>query len=169
MIRWLGVICILGSCGYVGFSMAGRCLGEIRSLEMLDRSLELMICQMEYRLTDIPELCDILSSACSGPVRKVFLELGKEVQKRDTPNAAVAMALAIERTPELPPACGEILQSLSTGLGKMDLAGELRDLEYARSQVKQNLEARRAGREGRVKSYRVLGLCGGAALAILLL
>lgn len=169
IVRWMGAICVLGACGKAGFSIAAECIARNRALEMLLRSLEVMECQMEYRLTELPELCSILTSACSGPVQQVFREFGKELAGHTQADAAVCMALAVERTPNLPAACGEILNSLAKGFSSPDLEGQLKSLSYAKSRVHTLLDAGMEEQAGQVKSYRALGLCGGAALAILLL
>ena len=48
-----------------GFSMAAS-TGLQRCLQQLQNGLELMQCQMEYQMTELPELCAILASACTG-------------------------------------------------------------------------------------------------------
>ena len=73
MIQWIGAICVVGACGACGFSMAASYTGLQRNLRQLYNGLELMQCQMEYQMTELPELCGILASACTGPVGK-FLE-----------------------------------------------------------------------------------------------
>lgn len=167
--RWFGVICILGACGFTGFSLAGASLFRVRVMEMLDRCLEVMHCQMEYRFTQLPELCDIVASACTGPVRDVFLEFGRELAVPGCGDSAVCMALATERVKDLPSECRSILNQLGAEIGKADLQGALSSVSFARTQVQRELDIQRQGQAGRVRSYRALGICGGAALAILLL
>ena len=64
MIRWIGAICVIGACGFCGFSMAASYTGIQRALRQLQAALEMMQCQMEYQLTELPELCSILEKAC---------------------------------------------------------------------------------------------------------
>ena len=72
MIQWIGAICVVGACGACGFSMAASYTGLQRCLQQLQNGLELMQCQMEYQMTELPELCAILASACTGPVGKIL-------------------------------------------------------------------------------------------------
>ena len=83
MIQWIGAICVVGACGACGFSMAASYTGLQRCLQQLQNGLELMQCQMEYQMTELPELCAILASACTGPVGKFFGTLGHKIINAD--------------------------------------------------------------------------------------
>lgn len=169
MIQWIGAICVVGACGACGFSMAASYTGLQRSLQQLQNGLELMQCQMEYQLTELPELCGILASACTGTVGRFFGALGRELQAGDATDVSACVALVLARDRELPEACRTILLQLGKTLGQLDLSGQLRGLASAQEACKHALETVEAEKAGRLRSYRALGLCGGAALAILLL
>lgn len=169
MIRWVGIICVIGACGACGFSMAGDYLSLERCLRQLKNALELMLCQMEYRMTSLAELCDILASACTGPVGQVFRDLGQELNAGNVPNASTCMAYALAKNNQLPEACGVLLKQVGNHLGQLDLESQLRGLTLTKEQTSQQLDKVMAERAGRIRSYRALGLCGGAALTILLL
>ena len=87
MIQWIGAICVVGACGACGFSMAASYTGLQRCLQQLQNGLELMQCQMEYQMTELPELCAILASACTGPVGEFFGTLGQELRRGDVSEA----------------------------------------------------------------------------------
>lgn len=169
ILRWIGAMLVLGACGWMGFSMANGCIGQVRCLKQLKRGLELMSCQIEYRRTEMPELCEILDAACPGPIGLLFRELGMELRSGNGNDMAAAMALAVERTPELSKEAGGILLELGRSLGKLNLEGELRSLAEASRETSRLLEESEKEQAGRIRSFRALGVCGGAALAILLL
>ena len=97
MIQWIGAICVVGACGACGFSMAASYTGLQRCLQQLQNGLELMQCQMEYQMTELPELCAILASACTGPVGKFFGALGQELRRGDVSEAPACVALTLAR------------------------------------------------------------------------
>ena len=101
MIQWIGAICVVGACGACGFSMAASYTGLQRCLQQLQNGLELMQCQMEYQMTELPELCAILASACTGPVGKFFGTLGQELRRGDVSEAPACVALTLARDREL--------------------------------------------------------------------
>lgn len=169
MIRWIGAICVIGACGFCGFSMAASYTGIQKALRQLQAALEMMQCQMEYQLTELPELCSILEKACSGPVGRLFGAFGRELRMPDAGDASTCLCLALARTRDLPARCREILLQLGQTLGQYDLSGQLRGIAVAKDSCARELATMEAEKGGRLRSYRALGLCGGAALAILLL
>ena len=104
MIRWIGAMCVVGACGACGFSMAASYRGLEKNLQQLGNALELMECQMEYRLTELPELCSILASACTGTIGQIFAGLGRQLQSGLVADAAACMNLTLEKYPDLPKA-----------------------------------------------------------------
>ena len=62
-----------------------------------------------------------------------------------------------------------MLLLLGSSLGRFDLAGQLKGLSAVKGQCALELQELRTDREPRLRSYRVLGLCAGAALVILLI
>ena len=121
MMRWIGIICIIGACSACGFSMAGSYLFMERCLRQLKNALEVMLCQMEYRMTALTELCGIVASACGGPIGQVFRDLGQELQTGDAPNASACMAYALAKNNQLPESCQGILKQIGSNLGQLDL------------------------------------------------
>ena len=60
-----------------------------------------------------------------------------------------------------------ILLDLSRNLGKFDMKGQLRALERARNMCSEVLKQLQMDKRERVRNYQTLGLCTGAAIAIL--
>ena len=52
-------------------------------------------------------------------------------------------------------------------MGRFDVKGQIQGLEAVRSYCRGELENMAVNREARLRSYQTLGLCTGAALAIL--
>ncbi len=169
MMQWIGALCVIGACGSCGFSMAATYKSLERDLRQLKNSLEIMSCQMEYRLTALPELCGIVSSACTGSIAHLFRALGRELETGGVSDVEAAMLLALEETGSVPSQCTGILRQLAGILGQTDLGGQLKGLEAVKSEIQRELSQVEIEKEGRMRSYRALGLCGGMALAILLL
>ncbi|MFR0733614.1 MAG: hypothetical protein ACLSHU_04880 [Oscillospiraceae bacterium] len=90
MIQWIGAICVVGACGACGFSMAASYTGLQRCCGSCRTTWELMQCQMEYQMTELPELCAILASACTGPVERFFGTLGQELRRGNVSEAPAA-------------------------------------------------------------------------------
>lgn len=148
MIQWIGAICVVGACGACGFSMAASYTGQQRCLQQLHNGLELMQCQMEYQMTELPELCGILASACMGPVGKFFANLGQELRQGEVSEVPACVALVLARDRELPEVCRGILSQLGKTLGQLDLSGQLRGLAAAQETCRKELERVEASKAG---------------------
>jgi stage III sporulation protein AB len=55
-VRWIGAILIVAGCGGVGFGMALHYKREESTLRQLLKILEMFCCELEYRMTPLPEL-----------------------------------------------------------------------------------------------------------------
>ena len=84
-----------------------------------------------------------------------------------SPDAERCMSAALSKHRDLPPISTEILEKFGHSLGKFDLQGQLKGINDIRSECKYHLDQLLSNKEQRLKAYRTLALCAGAALAIL--
>ena len=165
--RWLGAILIVAGCGGCGFSLAARYRQQERTLSNLIRALERMECELQYRLTPLPDLCRMASEDTSGLLRKIFLSFARELEQRAMPDASSCMRSAIAQFSISSSKLRLILSELGQSLGRFDLPGQLKGLEAVRRKCLLELDALDRNRSERLRCYQTLGLCAGAALAIL--
>ena len=166
MLKWIGAMLLIAGCGTVGFSMAWSHMREERLLRNLKSALDFMACELQYRLTPLPELCRMVSMEQKNPVGQVFLELSRELESQIQPDVAYCMNNCLEKA-ELPERLKEGLRLLGQNLGRFDLEGQLKGIEMVRSYCNRELEIMGKNRDERLRGYQTLGLCAGAALAIL--
>jgi stage III sporulation protein AB len=126
-----------------------------------------MSCELQYRLTPLPQLCAQIQEHCKGPIGVLFGELGRELDKQILPDVSRCMEAVLSRTQDLPQSIRKILHEFGSDLGRFDLNGQLIGLDSVRTSCKANLHRLSENREARLRSYQTLGLCAGAALAIL--
>lgn len=166
-VKWLGAILVISGCGGWGFSLAAAYIRQEKMLRKLCRSLKLMRWELQYRLTALPELCKMAAKECSGELRAVFLELGKAMEKNREPEVSGCMHAVLEEHGSLPPKVRMLLQQLGRTLGRYDLEGQLEGMDSVRQECETAIRGLGKDREIRLRSYQTLGLCAGAALAIL--
>lgn len=167
--RWIGAVLVVAGCGGFGFSIAAGYKREESTLRQLIRVLNGMEWELSYRLTPLPELCRQAGKETKGTLREVFLNLARELDWQTAPDAASCMAAALKRSHDLPRRTREILMQLGRTLGRFDLPQQLKGLGEIRAECRGQLEVLSRNRELRLRSYETLGLCAGAALAILCL
>lgn len=167
--KWIGAILIILGCGGFGFSMAAAHRREEHDLRQLIAALDYMECELQYRMTPLPDLCHAAGQEIGGQTGTVLLRLSEELNHQVSPDVAACMGSALRNTDRLSGHTLENLKLLGSSLGRFDLKGQLSGLETVRGACRQDLARLSQNRENRLRSYQTLGLCAGAALAILLI
>jgi stage III sporulation protein AB len=165
--KWVGAILILCGCGGCGFSLAAMEIREERGLRRLITALDFMGCELQYRLTPLPELCRITGREAAGGIGVVFSKLAGELEAQATPDVHCCMAVALSESPGLPNSVRQAFTELGQTLGRFDLAGQLSGIASVSELCKRDLEGLQNNQDVRFRAYRTLGICAGIALVIL--
>lgn len=168
-LKLTGAIFILLACGGYGITMAVSHRREVSALHQLVHAMDLMLRELEYRLTPLPELCRVGAEKCRGSLRDMMLTLAKNLDEQISPDVEVCTTLALKSTAGLPRYVTSQMLSLGQTLGRFDLTGQLTSLERCRTSCLEQLEILEHHQAQRLRSYQTLGFCAGAALAIILL
>lgn len=168
MVKLIGAACMFLGCGGFGFAMAAASRREEEQLRVLVRVLETMSCELSYRQTPLPVLCRNAAMGEKGQVPSFFLDLARELEKGEAPDVQVCVHSVLARL-EPEKRLARELRELGAALGRFDLPGQLRGLDAAIRSAETALRAVRDGAGERRRSYQTLGLCCGAAMAILFL
>jgi len=166
-VKVIGAAMIIGGCGGFGFFTAFQHRHQEQLLRQLLRILRLMQWELQYRLTALPELVRMAGKECGGELRSALLDFSRELDWHSGPDAYSCMHEALRRNRKLPPKVKALLRQLGKTLGKYDLEGQLQGLDVLRGECREALESLEKDRSHRIRSYQTLGLCAGAALAIL--
>ena len=165
--KWIGAILVVAACTLVGYSMAASYRMEERILHQLIGALDYMACELQYRMTPLPELCRQAGKEKQGIIGKVFTELAGQLESGIQPDVDQCMHHALNAAQNLPGKSREALELLGKSLGRFDIDGQLKGLESVRSFCRREAEKLAVGKDNRLRSYKTLGICAGAALAIL--
>lgn len=166
-VKLIGAILVIGSCGGFGFKLAANHRREENTLRMLISILDYMECELQYRLTPLPALCRMAASESKGVLSQTFLALAVELEDQISPDVESCMNAALARITDMPELTREQMELLGRSLGRFDIEGQLKGLETVRRECRRNLEELNQNRDARLRSYQTLGLCAGAAMAIL--
>ena len=167
LLKWIGGLCILIGCGSTGFMISARQIREERCLRTLMNVLDYMTCELEYRLTPLPELFRKASLQASGCLSQFFTILSQELEDQISPDVSNCVNASLSRIPSMPEQCGHCLRSLGMSLGRFDIDGQLKEINSVKLQCKELLDKHCQNKEQRYRSYQTLGICAGAGLAIL--
>lgn len=167
MLKWIGAALVMAVCGWFGFSYAAALKAEERSLRQLISILDYMECELQYRMTPLPELCMQAAKEGKSAVHMVFARLAGELESQVAPDVQSCMQAALARVSKLPCRTSALLKDLGQSLGRFDVPGQLKGLDGVRGQCRSELESLKENKEPRLRSYQTLGICVGAALVIL--
>ena len=167
ILKLIGVLFVIVGCGGIGFRIAANHLLEERNLRQLIGILDYMECELQYRLTPLPELCRQAAKEFPGMPGKVFLELALEMEAQISPDIEACMNVSLEKVQRLSSLTQNQMQLLGKTIGRFDMEGQLKGLDGVRQDCRRIIESLALNRDTRLRSYQTLGLCAGAAIAIL--
>ena len=122
--------------------------------------------ELKYRMTELPELCQIAADTSTGSLRVVFQELAEKLRRREVSDISGCLnGILMKR--ELPKRVRKNMKQLGSTLGRYDLEGQLQGLEAVRYKCGKDLEKLEENSTQRLRNYQILALCAGAALVIL--
>lgn len=168
-IRILGAILIIAVCGGFGFRLASAHRTDLLYLRNLISVLDFMECELNYRLTPLPTLCRQAASEHPKTLGPVLLRLADTLESQICADVSACVMAVLEDYPSLPQGTTQCLRILGSTLGCYDLEGQLKGLSSVRAESRRVYEALDTNKDARLRSYRVLGICAGAALTIVLI
>ena len=163
----IGSVLIICGCGGFGFTMSATYRREENSLRQLLSALDYMQCELQYRMTPLPDLCRQVGDMDKYPVSRLFTVLADELDHQILPDVASCFRAAMSWNLRLPTKTAKALAILGNSLGRFDVDGQIRDLEGVREYCREELRRMAENRTNRLRSYQTLSICAGAALAIL--
>lgn len=168
--RWIGAILVAGGAAAASLSAVQRLGARVRLLAALMDALEIIRAELQFNLTPLPALMELLASGAPAPARPFFARCARLMDLLGAHsfqalwNKALAETEGAWLTPER-----ELMAALGGMLGRYDAEAQSRAVSYTRARMEalwRGAEEKRA-RQGRV--YGALGLASGLAVVIILL
>ena len=163
----IGAVMIIAGCGALGILIAAGKIREENYLRNLISIFDYMISDLRYRLTPLPELCRYASREKKCGASAFFQNLADELESQIAPDVSCCVSASISKTPRIPSSAEKILYSMGTTLGRFDLDGQIEALQASKLECLRILSQLENNKAERLRNYQTLGLCTGAALAIL--
>lgn len=167
-IKLIGAGLIIAGCGGCGIRIAMLHRREVSALHQLVQVLDGMLCELEFRLTPLPELCRLGAEYAGGAIQAFFLTLAEKMDSQLSPDVRQCTIEALKQTKGLPAQAAEELETMGQTLGRFDLQGQINALRHCKQSCLNRLKALEHQQTERLRSYQTLGFCAGVALAILL-
>lgn len=171
---WLkitGGLLVLFVSSYIGFKLAARCSGRPQHIRQVISCLGSLKSYMTYASVPLHEALMQCNHGIHGPVADFFHHTGVMLEKNSMLSPQQAINLVLDEMKGelmLRPSELEILGILGANLGIMNRQEQGNYLSMIIEQLERfEGEAARL-RDLNTKMYRYLGICGGAAIVILL-
>lgn len=168
-LKWIGAIIIIACCGGFGFSMAAAYQREEKAMRTLMQAVEFMICELEHRVTPLPELCRMAGLEAGGSVGNVLQTLSARLEQHLTCDAPKCMEEVLSSASQLPWRTRHNLKQLGQTLGRFALSGQISGFKAAAALCQRDLDSLAQDKDAKLRSYRTLGICAGVALVIIFL
>jgi stage III sporulation protein AB len=154
-------------CGWFGFAMVLSHKREEAGLNGLICALDYFQCELQYRLTPLPDLCYQIAHTRKDMVGQIFGKLAEKLESGENADVSNCLRQIRRESSDLTPAVSNALELLGSTLGCFDLPGQISGIEAVRAHCRRELDALQKDRAERLRSYQTLGLCAGAALVII--
>ena len=100
---------------------------------------------------------------------KVLLDFSKGLESNRNSDIASCLEQAIKESKKISKEAEDSLLEFGVNLGHFDVFGQVRDIEAVCDHCQKKIQEIETGKEERIRTYRTLGFCAGAALAIMLM
>lgn len=167
ILRIIGAIMILVGCGYAGFLLAASYRKETDSLTSFIEMLNYFECELQYRSPPISDMFSDFSETRKDLMGRFSKTLAVEIESQVCPNVKECVRAALQKHENMPKETACFLIKFGTTLGKFNADGQLLEIRSLKSVVQQKLEFLLSNQDWKTRNYKTLGLCAGAAIAIL--
>ena len=168
-LRLIGALFIIAGCAVCGAVASNNQRKGIACIEQLISALDMLVCELEYHRTPLPELCRSIGANRTGELGRFFTALAEEMDSQIKPNVTACVAATLSSTTDLPREVQHLLHQLGDSLGKFDVEGEVLSLQALRTNAVQKLETMRLARKEKGKTNQTLWICAGVAAAVLMM
>ncbi len=165
--KLIGAALIVLACSGFGFYIAANHKKEVNYLQKLAAIIEFIEWELEYRLTPLPQVCSSIAEKTRLCFSGVFKNLADELTHQISPDVTTCMRNVLMMHKDIPEITRKYLEILGDSLGEYNVEGQLKSLAQLRKLLNKKLEELTNNQVQRLRCYQTLGVCAGAALAIL--
>lgn len=173
ILRWTGIIMIVGGCGSIGFQYAGDAKRRLDELRYAKKVLWLFRGEIQYHHALLEEAFSSVGARVREPFSSFLRELGGRMkQDRGIPFLTI-YDKTVEKTLLVQTSFGksrlERLRMFAEQLGYLDREAQLAQTDLFLEQLDESIREEEARYRKNGHLYRCLGVMGGMILSLLLM
>ena len=166
-VKLIGAVFVVLGGGGFGLILSNAVKRETTCLREFISALEFMECELVYRMTSLPHLCQTIAPMLAGPIRDFFICLAEELEQQTASRVQLCVTHALERCKDIPLGVRQRIEILGNSLGSFDLDGQIKCIRAMNDENMRIYEKMSLNQSGQLRCYKTLAICAGAALAIL--
>lgn len=167
----IGSLVLVAGTAALGVYYAGQYMERLRNLIELKKALMQMQGELRYLHSAMPELLETIGKRMRGVLKRFFLSLASEMEKREQGDFVSLWDRQIkEKIPDsaLEPEAKTLLWEMGRQLADNDRQSKEDGITFALKQLEEMIEKRNKEKQNRLKLYYVCGIMVGVMLTILL-
>lgn len=167
VIKYLELILVLSASTYIGILVSKKYLNRVKDLKEMKNALNIFSTKIKFTYEPIPQIFKEISEKVKLNIAKIFLLASN---KMENTNAGEAWIQALEETnTSMVKEDIETLKNLSNLLGKVDIEGQINEIELVETFLDTQIELAEEEKKKYVKMYKTLGITIGLAVVIILI
>lgn len=167
IIKYLTLILILFSTTYIGILISKKYLNRVKDLKEMKNALNMFSTKIKFTYEPIPQTFKEISQKTKPNISNIFKNV---CEKMDKQNAGKAWEEALEESnTNMTKEDIEVLKNLSNLLGKVDIEGQVNEVELVENFLDTQIELAEEEKQKYVKMYKTLGITIGLAVVIILI
>lgn len=168
--KYAGMIFIVVSAASVGLRMSAVLGNRCKLLREILAALQILKNEISVCGTPLPQAFALIAVSSRGAVEQLFGSMAREMDSRRwlTPVSAMEQSLQNDATFLQETSICAVLRQFAAGLGKYDRENQLKTVDRTEQELTALLRQTEQEHSLRGKTYKVLGICAGLSMVILL-
>lgn len=167
IIKYLTLILILSLTSYIGILISKKYLNRVKDLKEMKNALNMFSTKIKFTYEPIPHTFKEISQKTKPNISNIFKNVCEKIDKQ---NAGKAWEEALEESnTNMTKEDIEVLKNLSNLLGKVNLEGQVNEVELVENFLDTQIELAEEEKQKYVKMYKTLGITIGLAVVIILI
>ena len=165
IIKYIILFFLLISSSYIGILISKKYQYRVKELKEMKLYLNIFTTKIKLTYEPIPEIFEELGNKTDSNISYIFKMASKNMQEM---SAGQAWLKAMdEQNTDLKKEDIEVLKGLSNLLGKVDLEGQVSEIELVDNFLNNQIEKAEEESKKNIKMYKTLGITIGFAMVII--
>lgn len=172
MIRMLGIILIMISSTLAGLYYANMQMFRIRDLKEVKKALIILLSEIEYTLTPLPQAMENISTRIEAPVNKIFIDSSNILNEKTGQGIGEVWAEILQNNKEdyyFAEEDLDYLKSFGKTLGYLDKNLQINSIRVTVKYIEDKIEELNVTSLQNKKLYQTLGILGGLLICVVLI